>query len=282
MRLSIAAAAAATAAGVWWVSRHDPVAVDLTQRLADPSWAHPLGRDEHGRDVLARVIAGAGVSGGFALLVLLACATLGTVSGMLAGWRGKLWDQALSAVVESLVAVPGVVIGLVFAAAFQPGLATTFAAVTVVGWVPFARLAQQLTRSAMHREYVLATRALGAGTWYVLRRAVLPDIARPLLAHLLLRYPHILMTMAGLSFLGVGVQPPVPEWGLMIAEAQPYLEQEPRLVLAPLAAVLATAGLLARLGSRVEQRWRPAASGTPGSSTALVTHPVGNATRGGG
>ena len=250
-----AAAAAAAAAAGWWLSRHDPLAVDLTRQLAGPSWAHPLGCDQYGRDLLARVIAGAGVSGGFAVLILLACAALGTTAGMLAGWRGGALDQVLSAVVESLVAVPGVVIGLVLAAAFQPGLATTFAAVTLAGWVPFARLAQQLTKSLAHREYVLATQALGAGTWHVLCRAVLPNAARPLLAHLLLRYPNVLMTMAGLSFLGVGVQPPTPEWGLMIAEAQPYLEREPRLLLAPLAAVLATAGLLARLGRRAERRW---------------------------
>jgi peptide/nickel transport system permease protein len=233
----------------------DAVSTDLTARLAPPSAAHLLGTDHLGRDLLARLLGGARISIGFAAVSVAACAVLGTAVGLLSGYVGGVAGGLVQRLVDVSVAVPTIVIGLVVAAVAGPGTATLLLAVLLTGWSPFARLAHQLTLRERGREYVEGAVALGAGPVRIVVRHILPNALRPLLAHGFLRFASALLSIAGLSFLGLGVQPPTPEWGVMLAEGRQFMFSAPQLVLLPAAAVVLAAAGSSVLGRRAERRW---------------------------
>lgn len=233
----------------------DAVGTDLANRFAGPSPAHPLGTDHLGRDVLARIAAGTRISVGFTLLAVAASALIGTAAGMLAGYRGGLAVEMVQRTVDVLVAVPSIVVALVLASILPPGGGTLLLAVVATGWTPFARLALALTARERGTDYVRGAEALGAGPGRVVARHILPNAIRPLTAHLFLRVASTLLAVAGLSFLGLGPQPPTPEWGAMLDEARPYLFARPGLVLAPAAAVVVVATAAVLVGRALERRW---------------------------
>ena len=233
----------------------DALTTNLADRFAGPSLAHPLGTDNLGRDVLARLVAGTRLSVWFTLLAVLICAVVGTLLGLLAGYAGGAVGQLLQRVLDVLVAVPTVIVGLVVAAVREPGPATLLIAVLLTGWTPFARLAYQLTVRERAREYVEGAVALGAGPGRITLVHILPNAVRPLTAHACLRFANVLLSLAGLSFLGLGAQPPTPEWGAMLAEGRQYLFAAPQLVLLPAVAVVGVALLVTVLGRQLEGRW---------------------------
>lgn len=233
----------------------DAVGNDLANRFAPPSPAHPLGTDHLGRDVLARLAAGTRLSVGFTVVAVVSCASLGTALGLLAGFRGGLAAQALTRVVDVLVAVPSIVFALVLTTLLPPGSLTLLVAVVATGWTPFARLALGLTVREAGTGYVRAATALGAGPGRIVFRHVLPNAIRPLTAHAFLRFASTLLTIAGLSFLGLGPQPPTAEWGAMLDEARPYLFLRPGLVLAPAVAIVGVAFVVTVAGRALERRW---------------------------
>ncbi|GAA4905414.1 ABC transporter permease [Actinomycetospora succinea] len=213
--------------------------VDFGDRLAPPSPAHLLGTDVLGRDVLARVLGGVRWSLGLGLLALVVATAVGTASGLASGWwPGHPLGRGVQAVVDVLVALPALLVGLVVAAVLGPGLAPALLAVVLTGWAPFARQAHRLTVAVRSEGWVLAATALGAGSGRVLGRHVLPAVASPLLAAVAARFAGTVLTLAGLSFLGLGVQPPTPEWGAMLAEGRTYVFVAPWLVAAPAAALV--------------------------------------------
>jgi peptide/nickel transport system permease protein len=233
----------------------DAVATDLTDRLAPPSAAHPLGTDHLGRDVLARLVGGLRISMGLTLVATAGCAVLGTAAGLLSGYAGGVAGGIVQRLVDVLVAVPTIIVGLIVAAVREPGTATVLIAVLVTGWTPFARLAHHLTVRERAREYVEGAVAIGAGPVRIAVRHVLPNALRPLVAHACLRFANVLLSIAGLSFLGLGVQPPTPEWGVMLAEGRQFLFAAPQLVLVPAVAVVGAATIITVLGRWLERRW---------------------------
>lgn len=241
----------------------DPVANDLSHRFAGPSAAHPLGTDQLGRDVLARLAVGARLSVGFTLVALALCAGIGTVLGVLAAWCGRAVGQLFQRTIDVLVAIPAVLIGLVVVATSggAPGVWSLLVAIVVAGWTPFARLTYQLVVRERAREYVEGAVAVGAGPLRIAFRHVLPNLTRPLLSHLCLRFANVLLTVAGLSFLGLGPQPPTPEWGAMLADGRQFLFNAPQLVLLPVLAVVGTALLVTALGRGLERRWTTGPTG---------------------
>ncbi|MBL7259538.1 ABC transporter permease [Paractinoplanes lichenicola] len=229
-----------------------PLAVDYSAILAPPSLGHPLGTDQLGRDAAARLLAGARLTLGLTVATLLVTALFGTAVGMLSGYAGGPLGRVVPRIADMLAALPTILVGLFVAAALGPGLLSIVAAVCLVGWTPFARQAYHLTVRESARDYVGAARTLGAGPLRLLIRHITPNIAGPLLAHLFLRFAGTLLTVSGLSFLGLGVQPPAPEWGSMVAEGRAYLFGAPHLVLAPAAAVILTATLTTLVGRRLD------------------------------
>ncbi|GGS18541.1 ABC transporter permease [Streptomyces humidus] len=214
----------------------DPLALDTGARLLPPSAAHPFGTDALGRDVLARVAHGALDTLLLALSISAIALTAGVLLGLLPRLSGPL--------VDTVNAVPPVLAALLVAAVWGGGPTTPVAAVAVVAWAPLAAHTGALLRQERATAHLAATRALGAGPWHLLRSELLPAVLPSVARHALLRLPGIALALASLGFLGLGAQPPSPEWGLLLAENQPYAERAPWAVLAP-AAVLALLGALA-------------------------------------
>ncbi|WP_223737201.1 ABC transporter permease subunit [Streptomyces purpurogeneiscleroticus] len=214
----------------------DPLALDTAARLEVPSWAHPFGTDSLGRDMLARVAHGALTTLALALAISVAALVIGVLLGLLPRLSGPL--------VDTVNAVPPVLAGLLVAGVAGSGPATPALAVAAVAWTPLAAHAAALLQQERATLHLEATRSLGASRWYLLRRELLPAVLPPVTRHALLRLPAVALALAALGFLGLGAQPPSPEWGLLLAENQPYAERAPWTVLAP-AAVLALLGALA-------------------------------------
>jgi peptide/nickel transport system permease protein len=214
----------------------DPLALDTAERLAAPSLTHPFGTDALGRDVLARVAHGALDT----LLLALALTAVTLLGGLALGLLPRLSGP----LVDTVTALPPVLVALLVTAVVGSGSATPALAVAAVAWTPLAAHTSALLRQERAALHLTATRALGAGPWYLLRHELLPAVIPPVTRHALLRLPGIALALASLAFLGLGAQPPSPEWGLLLAENQPYAERAPWAVLAP-AVVLALLGALA-------------------------------------
>ena len=182
-----------------------------------------LGTDTLGRDVLARLLLGGRISLAIGLGSLLVALTLGIAVGMAAGWAGGLADAALMRVVDGLMAVPMLFLLLLLAAVFRPSLATLVAVLAFSSWMGVARLVRGQVLSLKEREFVLGARAIGAGPFRIAWHHLLPNAVTPLAQDAVLRLGDLILAEASLSFLGLGVQPPVPSWGNMVAEGQTLL-----------------------------------------------------------
>ncbi|MEU3174423.1 ABC transporter permease subunit [Streptomyces sp. NPDC007000] len=213
----------------------DPLALDTAQRLQPPSLTHPFGTDALGRDMLARVGHGAFDTLLLALGISAATLCIGVLLGLVPRLSGAL--------VDTVNAVPPVLAALLVTAAVGSGTTTPALAVTAVAWTALAAHTSALLLQERATQHLAATKGLGAGRRYLLWRHLLPAVLPPVVRHALLRLPGIALALASLGFLGLGAQPPSPEWGLLLAENQPYAERAPWAVLAP-AAALALLGAL--------------------------------------
>ncbi|WP_309054118.1 ABC transporter permease subunit [Streptomyces sp.] len=208
----------------------DPLHVDTAARLLPPGPAHPLGTDSLGRDLLARLGHGALRTAGVALAVTLVSA----LTGLLLGFLPRL----TAGLTEVVATIPAVLAGLLVTAAAGPSVWGAACAVCAVGWTPYAAQSAALYEQERASGHIAATRSLGAGRLHLLRRHLLPALTRPLLRNALLRLPTTVLVLASLGFLGLGEQPPTPEWGRLLSENQPYAELAPWTVLAPAAALV--------------------------------------------
>ncbi|TLS40724.1 ABC transporter permease subunit, partial [Streptomyces montanus] len=233
----------------------DPVALDTTARLQSPSWAYPFGTDALGRDVLARVGHGAWDTLALAVAVSAAALVMGVVLGLLPRFSGPLAD--------TVNAVPPVLAALLVTGVAGSGASTPALSVTAVAWAPLAAHTSALLQQERATTHLTATRALGAGPLYLLGHELLPAVLPPVVRHSLLRLPGVALALAALGFLGLGAQPPSPEWGLLLSENQPYAERAPWAVLAPAAALalLGAVAVTAGGGVRRPRLPRPRRSG---------------------
>ncbi len=234
---------------------HPPAATNLGAALEGPSGEHLLGNDHLGRDVLSRMLAGARLSVGFAAGAVAASGVVGILLGMVAGRLGGVISSLVNRTVDTFIALPAILVGLVLAAILDPGIPALLTAVFLTAWMPFARLAYALTVKISAREYVEAAVAIGATEAQIMRRHILPSAAGPLVALACLQFAYVLLAIAGLSFLGLGAQPPTAEWGAMLAEARPYMERNPLLVLIPAGAIVLTTLTVTALGRTLGRRW---------------------------
>ena len=211
----------------------DPTAQNLALRLAGPSWAHPFGLDELGRDILARVLAGARISFLVGLTVVSVSATVGTLLGTIAGYFGGVVDDAIGRVIDVLLAFPGLLLAIALVAVLGPSLGNVLFALTVIGWVGYARLVRGQVLRAREFEYVQAARALGAPTARILWRHVVPTAIPAVVVQSTLGMAAAIIGEAALSFLGLGVQPPTPSWGTMLNGGRAHLLDAPHLTIFP-------------------------------------------------
>ncbi|MEM1331856.1 MAG: ABC transporter permease subunit [Actinomycetota bacterium] len=240
------------ALATWWRLTRDPTEIELSNRFAGPSWTHPLGTDELGRDMLSRLIAGGLITIGAATFALVVTATIGTSLGALAAWRGGRAGSALLVVTDSLVAIPEVVLALIAVSILGTNLGSLLVAVIAVGWLSFARLSFEIVGRLLGTDYAMAAQLTGVGPVVFIGRTLLPNAARPLIAHAFLRFPGKLLLLSGLSFLGLGPQPPTAEWGAMLARGVDEIERHPFLPLVPGLAIVVTGYVAAAFGRRLE------------------------------
>ncbi|MFN8057806.1 MAG: ABC transporter permease [Vicinamibacterales bacterium] len=211
----------------------DPVAQNLALRLAPPSWAHPFGLDELGRDILARVLSGARVSLFVAFAVVSVSSAVGVLAGALAGYLGGWTDTAVSRTMDVLMAFPGILLAIALVAMLGPSLRNVVLALVVIGWVGYARLIRAQVLRLRELEFVQAASACGATSATVLRRHILPSALPLLSVQASLGMATVILSEASLSFLGLGVQPPTPSWGAMLDAGRSHLLDAPHLTVAP-------------------------------------------------
>ncbi|MCY4414915.1 MAG: ABC transporter permease subunit [Chloroflexi bacterium] len=220
-----------------WLPLDDPTDINLPGRLLSPSAEHLLGTDHLGRDTLSRTVHGARMTLLAAAITLVLSMSIALTVGMLSGYHGGWLDSALMGLVDLLLAFPSLILALAVAGALGPGLFNVLLAAGAVWWVGHARIIRGVTLGARQMEYVTAARAAGAGNLRIILRHIAPNILGPIIVIASLDVGWIILGIAGLSFLGLGAQPPTPEWGAMLNDARPHLQTSPRLLLIPGAAI---------------------------------------------
>lgn len=261
--LALAAAAAPYIAA--WLG-HDPFAPDLLSRFAPPSAAHPLGTDDLGRDILTRLLYGARVSLSVGLAAALAAAAIGTLAGLLAAWRGGVADALVMRFADFMLALPALPL-LVLLAAADPsriGLPARGEAggdvlrivviLALFGWVGVARLARAAALATLSRDHVRAARALGASEPRILLRHVLPALLPPVAVATALAVAGAILAESTLSFLGLGISPPAPSWGNMLANAQELVFSAPWAAVWPGLAIMATVAACTMVADGIRRR----------------------------
>lgn len=241
--LIIGCALVAAVIGPWLVP-FDPSAQELALRLEGPSRLHWLGLDELGRDILARIMAGARVSLFVGVVVVSVSASVGALMGSLAGYYGGVVDEIISRVIDILLAFPGLLLAIALVAVLGPSLTNVALALSLIGWVGYARVVRAQVLQAREFEYVAAARAIGAATPRILIRHVLPAALPALTVQATLGMGGAILSEAALSFLGLGVQPPTPSWGAMLNYGRAHVLDAPHLTVFPgLAIALVVLGL---------------------------------------
>jgi len=222
------------------IAPYDPLAIDLQRAIVSPCWEHPLGTDHLGRDVLSRLLVGARASLGAAAFTVVVVTSLGVVLGTMAGFYGGWIDEIIMRLVDTVLAFPSIILALVVAGLLGPGLRNVILGLTLVRWAGCARLVRSLVLSVREREFILAARSIGSRDRRIVIRHILPSILGPVAVMATLDLGSVLLSLSGLSFIGLGVQLPQPEWGAMVNYAQLHVQTAPWLAIAPgLAIVLA-------------------------------------------
>jgi peptide/nickel transport system permease protein len=234
----------------------EATAVHLSRMFEPPGAAAWLGTDDLGRSIASRVLAGASVSCGVGLVVVALSLVTGTVYGVACAYAGGVVDAVGARIIDVFMAFPGILLAIALAGVLGPGASNVLFALCAVGWVGFARLARAQTLALKHRDHVAVGRALGSSTCFILARHILPLTAAPLIVEATFALAAIIVAEAGLSFLGLGAQPPTPSWGSMIRQGMQYLLVAPHMLVGPCAALMSVAISANLLGDRLRDRWQ--------------------------
>lgn len=236
--LVLVAGFGAMAAAGPWIAPYDPLKQELDGALEAPSWSHWLGRDELGRDILSRMLHGARISLGMALGASLIAALAGVAIGLIAAYRGSAWEEILMRLVDILLAFPGFLLAVAVVSVLGPGIVNVIIAVGINTIPGFARITHSAVHAVKETEHVAAAWALGNSGLRVLWRHIFPGCLAPIVVQFTLRLGTVVVIASGLSFLGLGAQPPSPEWGAMLSSAREYIRTAPHLSIFPGLAIL--------------------------------------------
>ena len=215
------------------LSPYDPASQELARRLERPSLTHPFGLDELGRDIFSRLLSGARISLLVGLTVVSVSSLVGMLLGSIAGYFGGAVDDVISRAVDVLMAFPGILLAIALVAVLGPSLTNVVIALSVIGWVGYARLVRSQALRTRELEFVQAARALGAGSPRIVLRHVLPTALPAVVVQATLGMAGAIIAEAALSFLGLGVQPPTPSWGTMLDAGRSHLFDAPHLTIFP-------------------------------------------------
>lgn len=206
------------------ITSEDPEKGSLLERLEPPSAEHPLGTDQLGRDVLTRLLYGARISLSIAVSVVAITLVIGTAVGVVAGYSGGIVDESLMRLVDILLAFPGILLALVIAGILGPSLTNIMIALAVVGWTQYARIVRGSVLSLKEQEFIKASQLMGVSRVKIILRHVIPNVISPVIVLATMDMAHVILGTAGLSFLGLGAQPPTPEWGTMLSEGRNFMQ----------------------------------------------------------
>lgn len=223
-----------------WIAPHDPVLMNTEHRLEKPSAMYYLGTDHLGRCILSRIMYGARVSLGISFVVLVMIMFLGILVGTIAGYAGGKTDYVIVGVIDVLLAFPGLILALVIAGMLGPSITNVMIAMASVQWVGYARIIRGMVASIKEKEYVQAARSGGGKHLSLIRRHILPNVLSPVIVLATLDMGSTILAISGLSFLGLGAQPPNPEWGAMLNDGLPYMYMAPWVMIFPGLAILIT------------------------------------------
>lgn len=240
-----------------YIVPYDPYAQDLGHALQPPGGAHLLGTDRYGRDMLSRVIMGGQTTIFSSLLLVLIIMTVGTMIGVFCGYIGGVTDTVLMRISDIFLAFPGMVFAIAVAGVTGGGVMNAVVALACISWPKFARIARSQVMTIKETSFIAAAILSGSGTWKIIRKHILPNIAGPILITGVLDIGTMMMEIAGLSFLGLGAVPPTPEWGSMMSNGRSMLQTSPWVILAPGCAIFITVMLFNLLGDAVRDLMDP-------------------------
>ena len=261
MKLILFAALAATLLLITifakYICPYDPYAQDLPQAMQPPSAAHPMGTDTYGRDMLSRVLIGAqtSISSTFALVAIITL--FGTIVGIFCGYYGGVVDSVMMRISDICLAFPGLVFAMAVAAILNGGVQNAVIALALISWPKYSRIARSQTLSMKSLPYMQAAQLAGDSALQMIFRHVLPNIVGPILVTSMLDIGTMMMEIAGLSFLGLGAQPPVAEWGSMMSSGRSMLQTYPWIVLSPGLAIFVSVVIFNLLGDTIRDYMDP-------------------------
>jgi peptide/nickel transport system permease protein len=206
-----------------WIATHSPTAQSLGERLLPPSADHWMGTDELGRDIWSRVIYGAQITLAIVILVAVLSAPVGLVIGAVSGYFGGWIDRVLMGLTDIFLSMPKLILALAFVAALGPGIENAIIAIAIASWPVYARIARAETLVIRHAEFIAAVQLQGASAWRIIGAHILPLCTSSMIIRVTLDMAGIILTAAGLGFLGLGAQPPMPEWGAMISRGRSFI-----------------------------------------------------------
>lgn len=224
---------AAVAAYAFLVLKHDPSLVDLNERLLPISWQHPFGTDHLGRDMLTRILLGFQLTVGYGFLALLLAVAIGVPIGVIAGFKGSLVDRLLMRVADAFLAFPDTVVAIVLSGLLGAGIENLLFAIILVKWVNYARLARSTVVAERQKDYITMAKINGLSEWRIMWKHLFPHLIGHILVLASLDLGKIILLISSLSYIGLGAQPPAPEWGAMLNEARPYFQTVPALMVYP-------------------------------------------------
>ena len=245
------------------IAPHDPIQQNIGQRLARPSLEYPLGTDQLGRCLLSRLVYGARLSLQIGVVVVTITTLIGLVAGLIAGYAGGLIDSLVMRLADVVLAFPSVILALAIAGTLGPGLFNLMIALCFVRWPGAARLVRASVLSLRQEPFVSAARALGLSPLRVLFRHILPNCVAPIIVMVTFAMGYVILTAASLSFLGLGAQPPTPEWGAMLNSGRAYMRTAPHLTIFPGLAIMATVLAFTLLGDGLRDTLDPKLKRTP-------------------
>jgi peptide/nickel transport system permease protein len=239
------------------IAPHDPIKANTKIRLEAPSEEYPFGTDHLGRCILSRIIFGARISLLTGLVVIAGSLMIGIILGTISGYFGGLADDVIMRLVDGLLAVPSMFLALALAGTLGPGLFNMAMALIVVDWTTYARIVRSSILSVKEVEFIEAARCLGASDFYILVHHVLPNIISPVIVIATLGIGNVILAAAGLSFLGLGAQPPTPEWGSMLDDGRLFMRKAPYIMIFPGLAIMITVMAFNFLGDGLRDETDP-------------------------
>jgi peptide/nickel transport system permease protein len=243
--------------GGHWFIPHDPLKTDIWKVLAPPGGDYPLGTDTLGRCIFSRLIAGSRITLGAALTAEFFILTIGVLAGTIAGYFGGIVDALLLTVIDILLAFPSIILALVIAGLLGAGLNNLVLAFIAVDWVEPARIARSLARVVREKEFVVSSRAAGSGAFKIIRLHVLPHVLPDMIIYGTLNMASIIIGISSMSFIGLGVKPPAPEWGALLSEGRSYMRENPLMILAAIGCIMLSAACFQFIGEALRDALNP-------------------------